>query len=162
METIYCENIKKLKREKNFLERELKIKITIKGKNVIIRGAALNEYGASIVIDSINMGFAPQTACLIQDKDFVFEKINIKDHTRRKNLEIIKSRLIGTHGTTKNTIEQIAGCKIKIKGNIVGIICPADTMEYALTGIINLIKGSKQSNIYKYLERINTKIKTVD
>jgi len=155
MEEIYCENLAELKREKKFLERDLNVKITIKGKRVTIEGEAMNEYEMSIILDAINLGFAAQTACLLKDEDFAFEKINIKDHTRRKNLTVVRSRLIGTHGKTKNTIEQISGCKIKIKDNVVAIIGPADYMEYALTALINIIKGTKQTNVYKYLERIN-------
>ena len=156
MEEIYCENIKELKREKNYLERELKVKITIKGRKITIDGPALEEYETSIIFEAISLGFSARTACLLKDESFVFKKINIKDFTRRKNLSIIRARLIGTHGKTKSTIEQIAGCKIKIKDNLVGIICPAENIEYALTAITNIIRGTKQTNAYKYLERINT------
>jgi rRNA processing protein Krr1/Pno1 len=43
-----------------------------------------------------------------------------------------------------------------IKGNEVGLICPAEEIDYVITGMTNLIRGSKQANVYKFLERINT------
>jgi len=159
MEEIYCENLAELKREKKFLENKLHIKIKIKGRIVVLEGDPLDEYEALMILDAINLGFSAQNASLLTDPNFVFEKINIKDYTRRKNLKIVKGRLIGTHGKTKKTIEQIAHCFVKIKGNTVAVIAPAEGIEYALTAIINIIKGSKQTNVYKYLERINTKIK---
>jgi rRNA processing protein Krr1/Pno1 len=39
--------------------------------------------------------------------------------------------------------------------NTVGIIGPAETIEEATTAIGNLIRGSKQANIYRFLERMN-------
>jgi len=35
------------------------------------------------------------------------------------------------------------------------VIGHAEDIGYATTAIANLIKGSKQSNVYNYLERIN-------
>ena len=37
----------------------------------------------------------------------------------------------------------------------VGVIGPTENIEYAVTAITNVIKGSKQTNAYKYLERVN-------
>ncbi|MCH7568342.1 MAG: hypothetical protein IIA87_02880 [Nanoarchaeota archaeon] len=159
METFYCKNILELKREKNFLEKKLNIKIRIKGKKVLIYGDSIEEYEFSLVLDAINLGYSAKTAALLTEEDIILEKINIKDFTRRKNLEVVRGRLIGTHGRTKRTIEQISGCEIAIKDNTVGIIGPAESIEYALTAITNLIRGTKQTNIYKYLERINAKRK---
>ena len=88
-----------------------------------------------------------------------FRIINIKDFTRRKNLTEVKGRLIGTHGKTKETIEHISGCKIIIRDHQVGIIGHAEEIEHALMGISRLIEGSKQSNVYRYLENSNKKTK---
>lgn len=160
MDEIYCKNINEVRREKKFLEKTLNVKISLKGKILLIKGDPLDEYETRLIIDAINTGFSARTAALLKSEDFVFEKLNIKDHTRRKDLSIVRGRLIGTRGKTKNTIQQISGCEIKIKDNVVGLIGPAESIEYAVTGVINLIKGTKQTNVYKYLERINTKRKT--
>ena len=96
-------------------------------------------------------------AIQIMDEEILFRKINIKDFTKRKNLEIIRARLIGTRGRTKKTIESISGCNIIINENEVGLICHSEKMEYAITAISNIIKGSKVTNTYKYLEKTNKK-----
>lgn len=159
MDTVYSKRLNEIKREKKFLERTLKIKISIEGRKISFEGNPLNEYEASLVFDAINMGFSARTATLISDSDFVYEKLNIKHFTKKRNLELIRGRIIGTHGKTKNTLEQISGCVIKIKDSEIGIIGPAEKIQYAITAITNIIKGTKQNNAYKYLERINTEKK---
>lgn len=159
VETIFMQKTAELRREKEFLEHSLKVKIILIGRKVTIKGDALDEYEALTVLDAMNFGFPARDAALLKSQDFIFEKINIKDHTRRKNLDLVRGRLIGTHGKTKNTLEQIAGCEIKIKDNIVAVIAPAEESEYIVTAITNIIRGTKQTNAYKFLERINTKQK---
>lgn len=156
METIYFNRFAELKRERKFLERKLHVKIKIKGRRIELDGNPLDKYGACCVLEAINLGFSAQTASLIVSEDFVFERINIKDYTRRKDLKTVRGRIIGTHGKTKDTIEHISGCEVKIKENTIGVIGPAENIEYAVIGITNIIRGTKQTNVYKYLERINT------
>lgn len=142
-------------KQKETLEKELNVKIKIKGKTIEFTGDALEEYEASLVLEAIIFGFPIKTALLLKDPEFLFREIAIKNFTRRKSLDTVKARIIGKHGKTKETIEKISGCKVIVKENSVGIIGLAEEMEYAITAITNLIKGSKQSNVYSYLERIN-------
>ena len=68
----------------------------------------------------------------------------------------VKSRVIGKEGKSKKTIENISGCDLIINSSAVGIIGPAIAIEKASTAIINLIRGSKHSNVYNYLEKNNS------
>jgi len=133
----------------------LKVKITIKNNEVSIEGESVDKYEASIVLEAVEFGFPVETSLLLKDPEFILTKMVIKDFTNRKDSSVVKGRLIGTHGKTKNTIEKISDCKIIIKDNEVGVIGHAEDIGYATTAIANLIKGSKQSNVYNYLERIN-------
>jgi KH domain-containing protein len=159
MQQFYCENTKELRKQINLLEKRLDAKISIQGKKVTIDTDAIHEYEASLIIDAINLGFPAEIAALLEDENYSLEIINIKDFSRKKNLTHVRSRLIGAKGRTKHTIEQISGCHVKIKRHEVGIIGPAENIEHAITGITNLIRGTKQSNVYKFLEKINTKNK---
>ncbi len=162
METILFNNIKEIKKEKKLLERKLHVKITIYKKKVTIDGEPMNEYEASLVLDAINFGFDARTALLLWEEDFMFRRLNIKDFTRRKNLSIVKARLIGTQGRTKKTLENLSDCRIIIKGNEIGIICAIEEMDDSITAMSNLIRGSKQSNVYKFLEKRNTQRKIIN
>ncbi len=155
MEQITFENTAELKRTKEELEKALKVKITIKEKEVTIEGEAVDEYEASIVLGAIALGFSAKKALLLKNEEMIFRKLHIKDYTRRKNLSEIKARLIGTGGKTKKTIEELSNTEIVIKNNEVGIIGEAESIDFATTAIINIIRGSKQANVYHYLEEKN-------
>lgn len=160
METFFCRRAGEIEREKEKLEKKLKIKIRIQGKKVTFEGPALEEYEANMVFEAFNFGFPLDSALMLKDEDMTFKRLNIKDFTRRVDLETVKSRLIGTQGRTRRTLENIADCHIRIQDNEVGIIGSAAEVEYTITAITNLIRGSKQANVYRFLERINTQKKT--
>lgn len=159
METFLLERTRELLREKSFLEEKLNVKITVEGRKVTIEGDALDEYEASVILDAIGFGFPAKVAIILKDPAFAFRKLNIKDITNKKNnFQVIRGRLIGTRGRTKRTIEEISQCKLVIhnKDNMVGIIGASDEIDIAITAMTSLIKGSKQSNVYNYLEKRNT------
>lgn len=155
METVYCEHIGEIKKEKAFLEKKLGVKLQINGRQVTIEATPYEEYEASLILEAISFGYPAKTAMLLKDEELVFRIIPIKNFTRRKDMEVVKGRLIGTEGKTKKTIERIADCKIIIRDNEVGIFAPADEIDYIITAVTSIIRGSKQSNIYKFLEKIN-------
>lgn len=155
METVFFERTGNIRREKKFLEGKLNVKLNIIGKKITLEGNALEEYEARIVLEAISFGFSAKVSIILKDPEVSFREIPIRDFTRKKNLESVRARLIGKHGRTKSTIEGISDCKIIIRDNAVGIIGSANEIEHTITAITNLIKGSKQSNVYNYLEKIN-------
>lgn len=159
MKEIFLEKTTEIKKNLKKLQERLNVKLFLKGKKLAISGAALKEYDAERVIDAINFGFSAEKALALKEEDIVFRKIHIRDFTRRPNLKDVKARLIGTKGKTKKTIEEISDTEIIIQGNEIGIIGSAESIENAVTAITNIIKGSKQTNVYKYLEKANTRNK---
>ncbi len=155
METIDIERMKELLRTKEVLEEKLRVNISIKGKTVTIEGSTADEFQALQILEAIDLGFSTRKAMSIMDEEIVYRKINIKDYTRRKNLHEVRARVIGTKGKTKRVIEEISGCKIVLKENTLGIIGPYDSIDAATTALKNIIRGSKQSNVYNYLETLN-------
>jgi len=159
METLYIKKTTELKRTKDELEKALKVKITIKANQVTIDGEPVDEFEASNVIEAIGMGFSAKKALLLKDPDYTFRKINIKHFTRRKNLEDVRARIIGKEGKTKKTMEDISGTYIVLDNNEVGLIGPTEEIDNETTAMLNLIKGTKQANVYKFLEKLNTEKK---
>ena len=154
METIFIRRINDVKKSKLELERKLNVKIKILENKVTVIGDTLEEYDAIKVFDAIQFGFSIKKSLLLKQEDFIFRKIHVRDHTKR-NLRDIQSRLIGKNGKTKRIISEISGCEILIKEGEVGIVGYFEDVENTSTALISLIKGSKQSNMYKYLEKMN-------
>jgi len=154
METVFVGKIREIRKLRIDLEKKLNVKIKILGNKITVVGAPLNEYDAVKVFDAVHFGFSVRKALLLKQEDFVFRKIHIKDYTKR-NLRDVKARLIGKYGKTRKIISEISGCEILVNDSEVGIIGYVENVEDASVAIISLIKGSKQTNMYKYLEKMN-------
>ena len=150
---ITSENIEKIIKSKKKLERMLNVKITIEDGEISAEGNPENEYIADKVIEAINFGFRPSVALLIKRDDFLFEILNIKEFTRRKDFETIRARIIGKGGKTLRTLNNLTECFFEMRGNEVGIIGSPENIKNAQTSVISIIQGAKQANVYSYLEK---------
>jgi len=157
MKTILSEKTPRILKNKKRLEKILNVTITNRGKEISIQGKAEDEYIAEKVIDALDFGFLFSTAILIKKEDFIFEIINIKDYTKRKDLKRIKARIIGTKGKTLKMLDQLTNCYFELKDNNIGIIGPPEDLENGHKAITSIIKGSKQSNVYGFVKRIKEK-----
>jgi len=155
METLIFDKTTELRRNKTELEEKLNVKISIGRKRVEIEGDPLNEYEASIILNAINLGFSAKKALTLKDESKIFRILNIKDITRKKNLKQVRARIIGKEGKTKRTIENISSADIVIKDNEIGIIGNAELIEEIVTAVSSLVRGTKQANTYRYLEKMN-------
>ena len=153
MKKLISEKIARILKNKRTLEKELNIKITNAGKEVSITGDSIDEYVAEKVLEALNLGFPLMVALEIKSEEFTFEVINIKDYTKKKDFPRIKARIIGKGGKTLRTLNNLTGCSFEILGHEVGIIGDAENIEAARQGIISLIQGAKQANVYAYLEK---------
>ena len=153
MKIIISEKLPRIIKNKKRLEKILNVKITNRGKEISITGKPADEYISEKVIDALNFGFPFSTAILLKKEDFIFEILNIKDYTKRKDLERIRARIIGTKGKTLRTLSALTNCFFEIKENKVGIIGNSEFFENAEESITSLIHGSKQANVYAHLEK---------
>jgi KH domain-containing protein len=157
MKIIPCEDTALVTKAKKRLESALNVKIITKKGEIEIDGSPEDEFIAEKVIDAINFGFPFQVALSIKKDDNLFEILNIKDYTHRKDLETIRARIIGTKGKTFRTLNHLTECNFEIKGNEVGIIGSPECIENAQNAIIFIIQGSKQANVYAFLEKHQVK-----
>lgn len=155
METLYFNKLTELKKEFKNLEKKLKVKMFLKGKVLTIEGEAIDEYSALKVLKAMQFGFSAKKSLLLLEPDMEFIKLHIRNFTRRKNLYDVRARIIGKEGKTKRTIENVSNCLVILNGNELGILGPTENMDSAITGLKNLIKGSKEGNVYAYMEKRN-------
>ncbi|MEK6926501.1 MAG: KH domain-containing protein [Nanoarchaeota archaeon] len=153
MKKLIIDKLPRITQNKTKLEEELHIKISNRGREVYIYGEAEDEYLSERVIEALNFGFPFATALLLKHHENVLEIINIKNHTPKKDYARIRARLIGKGGKTLKTLSELTKCDFEIKDNFVGIIGEAEFIENAQEAIISLIRGSKQGNVYAFLEK---------
>ncbi len=153
MEILHCNAVNKIKQNKKRLEKSLNVRIYFSGKNISLEGATIDEYIAVNAIEALDLGFSLEQALLLKEEDIILEKINIKDITKRHDLESVRARIIGTRGKTKSVLESLSDCFISLHGNTVGLIGRTEEIKKAMQALTSLIHGSKQSKVYSYLER---------
>lgn len=154
MQTFYIKKIKDVMKNQRGLEKKLGIKIVILGRKVTVLSDPINEYEAELVFNAISFGFSSKKALALKNEEYNFKIIHIKSHTKRK-LKDVLARLIGTRGKTKHTISEISGCDVLISESEVGILGLSEDVENTEHAIIKIIKGAKQTNTYRFLERMN-------
>ena len=154
MAQIYVENLRKITQNKRLIESVLKVKLKIKEKIVSMEAEPENEFLASQVIEAINLGFSVPEALTIKGEENLFEKINIKDNTKRKDMVSVRGRVIGKEGRALERLEGLTNCIISIHGNVIGIIGNVLDVKDARTALIKLINGSKHSNVYALLGKL--------
>jgi ribosomal RNA assembly protein len=153
MKKIITERVGSIVKEKKRLEEALNLKISNRGKEFYLEGEPLDEYEAEQVLNAVNFGFKIEIALMIKEKELSLNILSIKDYTKRKDMSIIKSRIIGTKGKTMKTLSELTDCFFEVHNNEVGIIGHPEKMKIAQEAVINLIRGAKQANVYKYLEK---------
>lgn len=153
MKKIICDKIIRIIKSKGNLEKELNVTIEINGKEIYISGEPEEEYIAEKVIEALDFGFPFFNALEIKKEDILFEILNIKECTPKKNFERIRGRIIGKDGKTLKTISSLSDCHVELSGNKLGIIGNAENIRTIEEACKLLIKGSKQANVYAYLEK---------
>jgi len=153
MQQTYIENTAEVLKNKKELEKQLEIKITNKGKNIFVNGDADDEFIALEVLEAINLGFSAKHALQLKEDNIILQTINIKDITKRHDLERVRGRIIGTKGKTLKTLNNLTNCNLSLHDNQIGIIGDTEEIEDAVQAIESLIHGSKQSNVYARLEK---------
>ncbi|MBP7708639.1 hypothetical protein KA107_03055 [Candidatus Pacearchaeota archaeon] len=162
MKKIPVSSPKKIKKAIPYLASKIHITITVNGDSVYLEGNEVMEFLAEKIIQAIDFGFDPEDALLLKNETFSLEFINIKDHTHRQNLVDIRSRIVGTEGKAKQTIQTLTGAVIVLHGNRVGVIVDAEHVSQTIQAIISLIQGSKHGNVFAYLERQNANLRKFD
>jgi KH domain-containing protein len=152
----------KIKKAIPKIKSRLDIHTDLKKNYIIINGQEYNEVMTEKIILALDFGFEIDDALILLKDDWDIEYVNIKEHTHRKNLEEIRSRVIGTDGKAKRTIENLTGSSLVVHGNMVGIISDAEHMPYTIQGIVSLVQGAKHGNVFAYIEKQNANLRKID
>ena len=137
---------------KKKIEKTLNVEIKFNDNLVEIEGEGVELFQAKNIVKAIGRGFSPEKAFRLFDEEEALEIIELSGF-RDKKIKIIKSRLIGTKGKARIVIEECSGCFISIYGKTVSIIGKYDQINIAREAIKMIIRGSKHSKVYGFLQQ---------
>ncbi len=143
---------------KRLIQKKLDLKLKIDSETgvIILEGDdGLNVYTGKIIVHAIARGFNPEIALTLLEENNTFELIDITEYSKKSKNRLIelKSRVIGTEGRAKKTIEKIANVEICVYGKTIGIIGESKKVDIAKKAIEKLLSGSKHGNVYYFLEK---------
>ena len=143
---------------KRQIETRTRTKIRIDSKEgdvEILSEEPYNIYTAKLVVTAIARGFNPELAIILTREDIGLEIINMPDIIGKNKNKLVrqKSRIIGTSGRSKKTIEDLTNTTISVHGKTVSIIGHFEDIVLARKAIEKLIQGSKHGNVYRWIEK---------
>ncbi len=153
--TIAVESLSKIKKIVPKIEAKTKVRISFGSGFVIVRGKEVEEFVVEKIIQAVDFGFDMEDALLLLNTDYLLEFVDIKEHTHRKNLHDVRSRVIGTSGKALNTIENLTGAILVVKDNSIGIIAEGSIIANVHQALESIIRGAKHGNVFSALERGN-------
>lgn len=133
-----------------------KIQINSNEGDVSIEGEdSLNVLIARNIVKCIGRGFNPDIALLLLRDGFTMDIINIVDFAgKSKNSEErLRSRVIGTNGKAKKSLESMTNTFISVYGKTVTIIGRQEEVHLARRGIEIILNGAPHSHAYRWIEK---------
>ncbi len=131
------------------------IEVDTKQGVIKIRGESLDGVmTASNIIKAINLGFSPEKAFLLLDRDLTLHVIDLYIYLKKKSenhLRRVMGRIIGEKGKTKRIIEETTNTHISIYRNYIAIIGSFEGIYVADEAIKLLVKGKPHKVVYEYL-----------
>lgn len=109
---------------------------------------------ASNIIKAINLGFSPEKAFILLDRDMNLHIIDVYTYLKKRdenNLRRVLGRIIGEKGKAKRIIEETTETNISIYRNYVAIIGTFEGIYLADEAIKMLALGKPHKVVYEYL-----------
>ena len=115
-------------------------------------------------VRAIGRGFSPDHATRLFQDDTFLEVIDLTEYVGKqtKDLERVRSRIIGTHGKTRRSVEEACGVEMSILGKTVGIIGEMREVAVAREAVEMLLNGASHGTVYKFLERQRKELRLQD
>lgn len=147
-------NIIKDRPTKERIEKTLNVKISFNENVVEIDGEGVELFQAKTIAKSIGRGFSPKKAFRLFDEEVFLEIIEIEGKDNK--VKLTRSRLIGTKGKTRRMIERFSGCSVSVYGKTVCMIGKYEQINIAREAIEMILRGSKHSKVYGFLQQART------
>lgn len=106
------------------------------------------------IVRAFGRGFDWVDALDLVDDDYMLDVISMTDFTgkSRNRQVVLKGRVIGAEGRSKDIIEKYSGAKIAVYGKTVSIIGKWENVKVARDAVTALLSGAKHTGVFKMLE----------
>jgi ribosomal RNA assembly protein len=106
------------------------------------------------IVKAIGRGFSIKQSMKLVEDNYYLEIIRLKPMVgpQPSQMRRVKSRIIGTGGKTKETIEELTGCSLVVLGGTVSLIGDFDRIADAKDAVVNIINGLQVENVLSLLE----------
>lgn len=150
------ERVGALLQAKPRIEKKYEVEVVVDPEGEVeLRGESVWTYLAKDVVHAIGRGFSPQEAMKLFKESYSLYIIDLREHFSTENaLRRVRGRIIGEKGKVKEDIEKATESIVEVYGHTVGIIAPADAIEYAKEAIRMIMEGAPHTTVINYLGRI--------
>ncbi|MEZ0345065.1 MAG: KH domain-containing protein [Infirmifilum sp.] len=145
---------------KRRVEEAFKVKVYVDGEKGFVfiepsEGATMYDvFKAKKAVEALALGFTIDDVLLLAEDVYDFEVVDLSDVTRSQaDLVRVKSRIIGSEGKFRKTLEEITGVKTVIGDKVVGLIGDYEQLKLAKDAISRLVRGQSHQTVIKFLER---------
>ncbi len=107
------------------------------------------------IILAIGRGFNPHIALKLLKEEFTLEIIRLRDvvGANQKQLERVRSRVIGRDGKVRLEIERLTRCDIAVYGKTIAILGDSIDVTICHRAISMLLGGAMHKTVYTFLEK---------
>ncbi len=142
---------------KKRIEEETGTKIIVDAKKGVARVIRTDETDPFLgikaieIVRAIALGFPPEKAFKLLSPSMYLEVVDLEEIS--SDLRRVKSRVIGTQGKARKTIERHTRTDVVIQDKYVGILGDIEGVRIAKEAVLRLAEGSPHSAVYRFLER---------
>ncbi|MCE7735396.1 MAG: RNA-processing protein [Candidatus Heimdallarchaeota archaeon] len=113
------------------------------------------------IVKAIGRGFSLTQSMKLAEDNFYLEIIRLKPlvGNQPSQMRRVKSRIIGSSGKTKETIEELTGCSLVILGGTVSLIGDFEKIAVTKDALLNIINGFQVESVLSTLEEIKRQTK---
>lgn len=138
---------------KDELKKFMDVEVDV-NEDITITGEALEVIRVKEIIKAFGRGFAFKDTLNLLDDEYYLEVVNIGEFSGKSEgrQAVLKGRIIGERGKTKNAIEKYTSVKVAIYGKTVAMIGKPENIKIAKNAIGMILFGSKHNTVYRFLQ----------
>lgn len=113
------------------------------------------------IVKAIGRGFSLTQSMKLAEDNYYLEIIRLKPlvGNQPSQMRRVKSRIIGSAGKTKETIEELTGCALVILGGTVSLIGDFEKIAFTKDALLNIINGHQVESVLSKLEELKRQTK---